>query len=94
MHMQELQEEIKWPSSTQVFPSFLQARESRSDVGSIGPAFLRHFQSPTIFLKISFDGDFLLPILVGTYMLMRFQPYLWILVYLSWITFITLNECK
>ncbi|KAF7129069.1 hypothetical protein RHSIM_Rhsim10G0204600 [Rhododendron simsii] len=67
MHMQGFQEEIKWPSSTQMFPSFLQARESRSDVGSVGPAFLRHFQSPTIFLKISCDGDFLLPILVGEF---------------------------
>ncbi|XP_058185191.1 bifunctional nuclease 2 isoform X2 [Rhododendron vialii] len=67
MHMQGFQEEIKWSSSTQVFPSFLQARESRSDIGSVGPAFLRHFQSPTIFLKISCDGDFLLPILVGEF---------------------------
>lgn len=66
MHMQGFQEEIKWPSSTQVFPSVSQAKESRSDVDSVGPAFLRHFQSPTIFLKISCDGEFLLPIIVGT----------------------------
>lgn len=71
MHMQGFQEEIKWPSSTQVFPSVSQAKESRSDVDSVGPAFLRHFQSPTIFLKISCDGEFLLPIIVGEFAVER-----------------------
>ncbi|XP_052197887.1 bifunctional nuclease 2 isoform X2 [Diospyros lotus] len=59
MRMQGFQEEAKWQSSAQSFP--------RNEVSSIGPAFLRHFQSPTIFLKISCDGDFLLPIIVGEF---------------------------
>lgn len=67
MRLQGFQEEIKWQSSAQLFPFSVQAKESRADVSSIGPAFLRRFQSPTIFLKISCDGDLLLPIIVGEF---------------------------
>ncbi|KAL7255613.1 hypothetical protein ACSBR1_009699 [Camellia fascicularis] len=67
MRLQGFQEEIKWQSSAQLFPFSVQAKESTADVSSIGPAFLRRFQSPTIFLKISCDGDLLLPIIVGEF---------------------------
>ncbi|XP_047317187.1 bifunctional nuclease 2 [Impatiens glandulifera] len=41
-----------------------QRNESRADT-SLGLDFLHRFQGPSIFLKISCDGDFLLPISVG-----------------------------
>ena len=62
---QGFQEEIKWQATAQLLPFSAQAKEYIVDVSSIGQAFLRRFQSPTIFLKISCDGDFLLPIIVG-----------------------------
>ncbi|PON49957.1 Bifunctional nuclease domain containing protein [Parasponia andersonii] len=43
-------------------------REPRgADVNFIAQGFLHRFQSPTIFLKVSCDGDFLLPIVVGEF---------------------------
>ncbi|XAR73723.1 hypothetical protein NMG60_11007793 [Bertholletia excelsa] len=66
MQMQGFQE-LKWQSSTQLVPFSVHANESKTDVSSIGLAFLRRFLSPTIFLKISCDGDFLLPIIVGEF---------------------------
>ncbi|XP_022145351.1 uncharacterized protein LOC111014826 isoform X2 [Momordica charantia] len=42
-------------------------RESRGNSHSLGLGFLRRFRSPTVFLKISCNGDFLLPIVVGEY---------------------------
>lgn len=58
---------MKWQSSGQLVPFSVRTKEPRGDVTSIGPEFLRRFQSPTIFLKISCDGDFLLPIIVGEF---------------------------
>ncbi|KAF3440362.1 hypothetical protein FNV43_RR18646 [Rhamnella rubrinervis] len=51
------QEDLKWKSSGKSFPYS----------NAVGQGFLQRFQSPTIFLKISCDGDFLLPIVVGEF---------------------------
>ncbi|GLT82572.1 hypothetical protein SLE2022_009360 [Rubroshorea leprosula] len=67
-------QETKWQSSRELLP-FLPKREPMSEL--LGPTFLRSFQSPTIFLKISCDGDFLLPILVGDYAIERIIEALW-----------------
>ncbi|OMO55738.1 hypothetical protein CCACVL1_27037, partial [Corchorus capsularis] len=40
---------------------------SMPKITTIGQAFLSRFPNPTIFLKISCDGDFLLPIIVGEF---------------------------
>jgi hypothetical protein len=37
----------------------------RKDDNLIRQGFLQRFQNPTIFLKISCDGDYVLPIVVG-----------------------------
>lgn len=66
---------MKWQSSGQLVPFSVRTKEPRGDVTSIGPEFLRRFQSPTIFLKISCDGDFLLPIIVGTSINLFFLGY-------------------
>lgn len=58
----------KWQSWGQLHPFSAQTKDLRADVSSIGQGFLRRFQSPTIFLKVSCDGDFLLPIIVGILM--------------------------
>lgn len=65
MRRQGFRENMKWQTSTQLVPYSVRTKESRDDVNSVGQDFLRRFQSPTIFLKISCDGDFLLPIIVG-----------------------------
>lgn len=53
-------------SSRQNLPPFaVRASESRVGVLPIGLGFLRQFKHPTIFLKISCDGDYLLPLIVG-----------------------------
>lgn len=67
MRKQGFQEEVRWHSSGKlVFPFGLQERkEARPNTGLLGHGFLRGFQSPTIFLKVSCDGDFVLPIIVG-----------------------------
>ncbi|KAA8547558.1 hypothetical protein F0562_003987 [Nyssa sinensis] len=67
MLMQGFQGDMKWWSSTLVLPFPVQAKQSRADVSSMGRAFLRRFHNPTIFLKISCDGDFLLPVIVGEF---------------------------
>ncbi|XP_022923551.1 bifunctional nuclease 2-like [Cucurbita moschata] len=41
--------------------------ESRVNSPLLGLGFFRRFRSPTVFLKISCNGDFLLPIVVGEY---------------------------
>ncbi|KAK1372192.1 Bifunctional nuclease [Heracleum sosnowskyi] len=61
------QEEIRWQSSNKSPPFSIQGRKPRADSNFIGPGFLQRFQSPTIFLKISCDEDFLLPIVVGEF---------------------------
>ncbi|XP_024032856.1 bifunctional nuclease 2 isoform X2 [Morus notabilis] len=48
-----------------LFPFSIQRKEWRVDANFVGPGFLQRFQNPTIFLKISCDGEFLLPIVVG-----------------------------
>lgn len=40
---------------------------SRRDSNLFRQGFLQRFQNPTIFLKISCDGDYVLPIVVGMY---------------------------
>ncbi|XP_044503584.1 bifunctional nuclease 2-like isoform X2 [Mangifera indica] len=71
MRRQGFLENIKWQSSSsssnQLGPFPFRAKNSGDDVTSIGQHFLSRFQSPTIFLKISCDGDFLLPIIVGEF---------------------------
>ncbi|KAL5754362.1 hypothetical protein ACOSP7_022582 [Xanthoceras sorbifolium] len=65
-------------SSSQLAPSIsAPARESRSDATSIGHHFLHRFQSPTIFLKISCFGDYLLPIIAGEFAIERLIDALW-----------------
>lgn len=56
MRRRGFQEDWKWKPSSRWFPF---------SANTIGLGFLRRFQSPTMFLKISCDGDFLLPIVVG-----------------------------
>ncbi|KAF5735905.1 putative Wound-responsive family protein [Tripterygium wilfordii] len=46
-------------------------RPKEPRVSAIEEDFLRRFQSPTIFLKISCDGDFLLPISVGEFAIQK-----------------------
>ena len=53
-----------WKKRFQEDASFNQ-RESRVNSHSLGLGFFRRFRSPTVFLKISCNGDFLLPIVVG-----------------------------
>ncbi|XP_059623407.1 bifunctional nuclease 2 [Cornus florida] len=71
MCMQGFQEDMTWQSSSQLPPFSVKAKDPRAEFSSIGLAFLRRFQSPTIFLKISCDGDFLLPIIVGEFAVER-----------------------
>ncbi|XP_010683029.2 bifunctional nuclease 2 [Beta vulgaris subsp. vulgaris] len=47
--------------------NFAQVKHRRNDVNSIGLSILRRFRHPTIFLKISCEEDFLLPIVVGEF---------------------------
>lgn len=67
MRKQGFLEGNKWQSWGQLHPFSAQTKDLRPDVSSIGQGFLRRFQSPTIFLKVSCDGDFLLPIIVGEF---------------------------
>ncbi|KAL6222219.1 hypothetical protein ACLB2K_005611 [Fragaria x ananassa] len=65
MQKRMFQEETNWNTSTKLRPFSVQATRPRSVLDKLGRNFLQRFQSPTIFLKISCDGDFLLPIVVG-----------------------------
>ncbi|KAK9285225.1 hypothetical protein L1049_024413 [Liquidambar formosana] len=67
MRRQGFKEEIKWKSSGHLLPFSVQEKGSRADFNTLGQGFLERFQSPTVFLKISCDGDFLLPIIVGEF---------------------------
>ncbi|XP_010266917.1 PREDICTED: bifunctional nuclease isoform X2 [Nelumbo nucifera] len=60
-------EETKWQSSGQLLPFPIKGNQSKADLHLVGHGFLRRFQNPTIFLKVSCDGDFLLPIIVGEF---------------------------
>lgn len=65
MQRQGFQEDMRWRLPGRWNPFDVLSQESRPDMSFIGYEFLRRFQSPTIFLKVSCDGDFLLPIIVG-----------------------------
>ncbi|KAG2376232.1 Bifunctional nuclease [Vigna angularis] len=53
------QAEFQWKSSAPSIPL------SRTDSSLLRHSFLQRFQNPTIFLRISCDGDYILPIVVG-----------------------------
>ncbi|KAF8101412.1 hypothetical protein N665_0205s0008 [Sinapis alba] len=65
MRRHGFREDSIWQPSRQLPPFALRASESRVGVFPIGLGFLRQFKHPTIFLKISCDGDYLLPLIVG-----------------------------
>ncbi|KAI4325412.1 hypothetical protein MLD38_030815 [Melastoma candidum] len=60
MRRKEYQDGVKWQSSSQFYPFTFQAERT-----GIDQITLSRFRNPTIFLKIAFDGDYLLPITVG-----------------------------
>ncbi|XP_056169542.1 bifunctional nuclease 2 isoform X2 [Syzygium oleosum] len=62
MRRRGYQVDVNSQLSRQLHPFAIKARGPSIDQG-----FLHRFQSPTIFLKIVCDGDFLLPIVVGEY---------------------------
>ncbi|XP_024181621.1 bifunctional nuclease 2 isoform X3 [Rosa chinensis] len=65
MQKRGFQEETNWNSSGKLRPFSVRATRPRNVLDTLDRNFLHRFQSPTIFLKISCDGDFLLPIVVG-----------------------------
>ncbi|KAF2306312.1 hypothetical protein GH714_016394 [Hevea brasiliensis] len=65
MWRQGFREDMSWRLPGRSNPFAVLSKETRPDMSFIGHEFLRRFQSPTIFLKVSCDGDFLLPIIVG-----------------------------
>lgn len=66
MWRQGFPKERKWQSwPGQSTPFSVHEKKPRVGVDLIGEDLFHNFQSPTIFLKISCDGDFLLPIVVG-----------------------------
>uniref|UniRef100_A0A7N0V1E1 BFN domain-containing protein n=1 Tax=Kalanchoe fedtschenkoi TaxID=63787 RepID=A0A7N0V1E1_KALFE len=58
-------------------PFSLPLKEPQRSIGAIGQGILRRFQNPTVFLKISCDGDFLLPIAVGEHAIDRLTDASW-----------------
>ncbi|KAJ9146910.1 hypothetical protein P3X46_029124 [Hevea brasiliensis] len=67
MWRQGFREDMRWRLPGRSNPFAVLSKETRPDMSFIGHEFLRRFQSPTIFLKVSCDGDFLLPIIVGEF---------------------------
>uniref|UniRef100_A0A1J3G9M6 Bifunctional nuclease 2 n=1 Tax=Noccaea caerulescens TaxID=107243 RepID=A0A1J3G9M6_NOCCA len=65
MRRQGFRQDSMWQASRHLPPFAVRASESRVGVFPIGLGFLRQFKHPTIFLKISCDGDYLLPVIVG-----------------------------
>lgn len=65
MRRNGFREDSIWEASRHLPPFAVRASESRVGVLPIGLGFLRQFKHPTIFLKISCDGDYLLPLIVG-----------------------------
>ncbi|KAF7829012.1 bifunctional nuclease 2 isoform X1 [Senna tora] len=57
-------EELQWKSSIPSVPLSFQAKNPRTELRQ---GFLQRFKNPTIFLKISCDGDYVLPIVVGKF---------------------------
>nr|XP_016488016.1 PREDICTED: bifunctional nuclease 2-like isoform X1 [Nicotiana tabacum] len=60
-------QEPRWHSSAHLVPFSFHTKDPIADASSLGTGFLRRFQNPTIFLKISCDGEYVLPIIVGEY---------------------------
>ncbi|XP_030485934.2 bifunctional nuclease 2 [Cannabis sativa] len=60
------------------FPFSVQRKEFRPDFNLISQSFLNRFQNPTLFLKISCDGDFLLPIVVGEFAIEKLVDSTWV----------------
>ncbi|KAJ4878738.1 Wound-responsive family protein [Raphanus sativus] len=65
MRRHGFREDSIWQASRHLPPFAVRASESRVGVLPIGLGFLRQFTHPTIFLKISCDGDYLLPLIVA-----------------------------
>lgn len=65
MQRRGFQEESKWQLSGKLRPFSVHASRQQNILDTLGRNFVQRFQTPTIFLKISCDGDFLLPIVVG-----------------------------
>lgn len=66
MHMHGFQE-TRWHSSDHLVPFSFHPKDRIADASSLGTGFLRRFKNPTIFLKISCDAEYVLPIIVGEY---------------------------
>lgn len=64
LRKQGFQEEVN-KFSHRFSPFSTQVKDRKNNISSIGLSILRRFRHPTIFLKISCEGDFLLPIVVG-----------------------------
>ncbi|KAM3286513.1 bifunctional nuclease 2 isoform X1 [Capsicum chacoense] len=67
MRMRGFQEETRWNSSAPLVPFSSHPKDRIADASSLGTGFLRRFKNPTIFLKISCDAEYVLPIIVGEY---------------------------
>lgn len=65
MWRHRFQDELQLKSPKLSFPQ----HSSRMDNSLFRQDVLQRFQNPTIFLKISCDGDYVLPIAVGMHML-------------------------
>ncbi|XP_054823713.1 bifunctional nuclease 2 isoform X1 [Prosopis cineraria] len=61
------QEDLRWNSTIRSVPISRQAKNLMTDADIIIQTFFQRFQTPTIFLKISCDGDYVLPIVVGKF---------------------------
>ncbi|WCJ32734.1 Bifunctional nuclease 1 [Euphorbia peplus] len=61
------EDETRWRLPGRWDPFRAVTRQSRSHSSFVGPEILRSFQSPTIFLRVSCDAEFLLPIIVGEF---------------------------
>ncbi|KAL9691634.1 hypothetical protein QQ045_012059 [Rhodiola kirilowii] len=71
-------EEMRWQEGSHRTDLFrMPLKEPQRNISSIGQGILRQFQNPTIFLKISCDGDFLLPIAVGGHAIERLADASW-----------------
>ncbi|KAM7520038.1 hypothetical protein LguiB_019000 [Lonicera macranthoides] len=67
MLIKGFQEKVKWKPSGQKIRFPVLGEHPTADMDSLGPDLLRTFRNPTIFLKICCDGDFVLPIVVGEF---------------------------
>ncbi|KAJ8567665.1 hypothetical protein K7X08_019873 [Anisodus acutangulus] len=67
MLMRGFQEEPRWHSSAHLAPFSFHPKDRIADASSLGTGFLRRFKNPTIFLKVSCDAEYVLPIIAGEY---------------------------